>query len=336
MSHTPRPGPGIAPARPGPARSFLAGLGVVVILSFSGNLFGRQQPQQPAAPAEQKPAAGPATYAGSETCQPCHEDIFKAFQKNAHATVETDKRRGWETKACESCHGPGSKHAESAAPEDILNPAKQKPADADRSCLKCHLNDHTHVGRVHGSHARNQVSCAACHSIHKGPEKLAPRTQRPVNQQCVTCHVSVWAEFQRPHRHNLPEGSISCTDCHNPHGSFFPNSIRTAAANEPGCFKCHADKRGPFTFEHPPMRLEGCRACHEPHGSANPHLLTRSEVRFVCLECHANIGNPAASQAKVLGSVPPAFHDLRSPRYRNCTICHIKVHGSYVNRSLLR
>ena len=37
-----------------------------------------------------------------------------------------------------------------------------------------------------------------------------------------------------------------------------------------------------------------------------------------------------------LGVVPPSFHDLRSPRFQNCTVCHQKIHGSYVDRNLLR
>ena len=61
---------------------------------------------------------------------------------------------------------------------------------------------------------------------------------------------------------------MSCVDCHNPHGTTNPRLLKTFAANEPGCFRCHSDKRGPFTFEHAPMRFEGCQACHEPHGSA--------------------------------------------------------------------
>ena len=44
----------------------------------------------------------PAEYVGSATCQTCHEDIFNAFQKNPHQVVETDKKRGFETKACEA------------------------------------------------------------------------------------------------------------------------------------------------------------------------------------------------------------------------------------------
>ncbi len=270
----------------------------------------------------------PAGYAGSDTCQGCHEDLFKAFAKNPHWKVETDQRRSWQGRACESCHGPGAKHAESSSAQDIINPAKRPAAAADRGCLMCHLNQPTQLGRLRGGHARNQVACIACHPIHQGPEKMLPRASAAINRNCAGCHTSQWAEFQRPHRHKLPEGAMSCVDCHNPHGGLLPASVRTVAANQPGCFKCHADKRGPFTYEHPPVRLEGCRACHEPHGSANPRLLTRPEQRLVCLECHASLGAPAG--------VPPAFHDLRSARYRNCTICHTKIHGSYVDRALRR
>jgi DmsE family decaheme c-type cytochrome len=286
----------------------------------------------------QAPKDGDKQYAGSETCQTCHEDIAKAFDKNPHAAVNTNKKKGWEGKACESCHGPGAKHAESVAAADIVNPSKAAPGKVDQTCLGCHLNQRTtHVGRINGSHAKNQVSCVSCHSIHKGSAAMVARKTAAINQQCTACHTSVWAQFQRPHKHRLPEGAMSCIDCHNPHGSFLPKSVQTATANEPGCLKCHGDKRGPFAFEHAPVRLEGCSTCHEPHGSANPRMLTRAQVRFQCLECHANIATPAGISATgALGGTPPAIHDLRIPRFQNCTSCHMKIHGSHVNRALLR
>jgi DmsE family decaheme c-type cytochrome len=191
-------------------------------------------------------------------------------------------------------------------------------------------------------HSKNQVSCVACHAVHQGPEALVARKNPTINKQCGSCHTSALAEFQRPYRHKLLEGAMSCTDCHNPHGTFLWRSVRLANANEPGCLNCHGDKRGPFAFEHPPVKMEPCSTCHEPHGSANPRMLTRHEVRFQCLECHSNIGNISAAPAQpssqngVLGGIPPAFHDLRSPRFRNCTTCHMKIHGSHVNRDFLR
>jgi DmsE family decaheme c-type cytochrome len=279
----------------------------------------------------------PATYVGSEVCQACHEDIFNAIKSSPHGVIESDKKRGWDGKTCESCHGPGSRHAESGTAEEIRNPAKLGPGEVDKTCLKCHLNQPTHVGRIQSSHAKSQIACTSCHSIHShGPSGLIVRKPAAVNAQCASCHLSAWAQFQRPYKHRLPEGAMSCVDCHNPHGSFRPGMMQTFAANEPGCFRCHGDKRGPFTFEHAPVRFESCATCHEPHGSANPRLLARQEIRFVCLECHANLPMPNTTVKTALGVVPPAFHDLRSPRYQNCTVCHQKVHGSYVDRNLLR
>jgi len=324
------------------ARRHAARLTVIVamaLLAAPGYARAAQNapPAQVPAKAQTPKDDKPATYVGSDTCQGCHDEIFSAFEKSPHHTVSTAAKYKFEGKACESCHGPGSKHAESTSPADIKNPARLKPAEADRICLNCHLNQPTHVGRIDSSHAKNQVACISCHSVHAhGPEGLVARKAADINKQCATCHPAVWASFQQPFHHRLPEGAMSCVDCHNPHGSFLPAGVQTYQSNEPGCFKCHSDKMGPFTFEHPVMRTDGCTACHMPHGTNNPRLLTRADVRFVCLECHANLALPASAPGTPLGTTPPSLHDLRSPQYRNCTVCHQKVHGSYVDRGLLR
>jgi predicted CXXCH cytochrome family protein len=301
-------------------------------------------------------AQGPPTYVGSEMCEACHETIANQFKKDAHYAVEDNKKGKWAGKACEACHGPGSKHADSTAIEDIQNPIKLANAAADKICFKCHLNQSTFSGKLRASHFKDMVPCTTCHTVHgvppSPPNPVAPpvatlkvhtgppptlvdRRIASINEQCAGCHVNVWAQFQRPYHHRLPENAMSCIDCHNPHGTLRVRMTQVFAANEPGCLNCHGDKRGPFTFEHPPMRLEGCGACHEVHGSQNPRMLTRQEVMFVCLECHANIPN-TPNPGGVIGVVPPSFHDLRSPRFQNCTVCHQKIHGSYVDRNLLQ
>ena len=280
--------------------------------------------QQPASP-----------YAGSEACQACHEDIYNAFAKSPHHIVDSDTKRGFKGQACESCHGPAQKHTETVSAADIRNPAKLAAAATDKICLNCHLNEPTHAGRLQSSHAKNQIACTTCHKVHaNGPNGLVVRKPVAINEQCVGCHRNVWSQFQRPNHHKLPEGAMTCVDCHNPHGSLRPAMAQTFGANEPGCLKCHGDKRGPFTFEHGPVRFEGCATCHEPHGSANPRMLVRQEVRLVCLECHASL--PTVNTTGTIGVVPPSFHNLRLPQFQNCTVCHQKVHGSYVDRNLLK
>lgn len=316
---------------------------VAILVLASGSAVAQEdKPAQsgtPAAPAAaQAPADNtPAEYVGSETCQACHEDIFKAFRTNAHHVMEVEKSRKWDGKACEACHGPGSKHAESGEAQFIRNPAKLIPRESERVCLQCHANQPTNVGRIQSGHGRSGVACVSCHSIHKPPaEGITKGRVARVNALCASCHQATWAQFQKPYRHRLPESAMSCVDCHNPHGSLLPNSIQTFNANEPGCFRCHGDKRGPFTFDHAPVRLDGCSACHEPHGSANPRMLVRHEERFVCLECHANIGLPGITASGTMGGVPPAFHDLRTSRFRSCSSCHVKIHGSNINKAFLR
>ncbi len=297
---------------------------ILVLLTLTGVGLA-QSPQQRAGAAQDQ------NYVGSETCQVCHEELHKAFQKNPHQRLELDKKRGWATKACEACHGPGIKHVDSQSAKDIVNPSKAPAAQVNQICLKCHLNEPTHVGRIQGAHARSAIACTACHSMHKAPEALVRRKVVATNQLCRECHTAEWSEFQRPYKHRLPEGAMSCVDCHNPHGTLLAKSVQTTLANEQVCLKCHGDLRGPFVFEHAPVRLSGCATCHEPHGSANPRMLRRHEQRFLCLECHANIGT-----ARTLGGVPPGFHDVKSARFQNCTICHTQIHGSYVDRTLLQ
>ena len=274
-----------------------------------------------------------------------------------HHLADIDRNLGWEGRVCESCHGAGRKHAEAGDAAAIRNPAKLTAAAIDAICLTCHLGQPTLVGRLYNSHAKDAVACTTCHKIHydkpdelvrkppqmgqylggqqnNKPEELVVRKPAQINELCSDCHRNVWAQFQRPNHHRLPEGAMTCDDCHNPHGTIRPAMTRLFAANEPGCFNCHGDKRGPFTFEHPPMRFWGCEACHEVHGSANPRMLIRQEVRYVCLECHANL--PTFNRTGTIGVVPPSFHDLRSPIFQNCTVCHQKIHGSYVDRNLLK
>ena len=261
-----------------------------------------------------------------ESCAACHEDLVNSFTKNRHAGAK---------QACDSCHGNTAKHAETADPAEIRNPRKMTGKAGEATCLACHKNQATHVGRVSSGHGRSEVACTSCHNVHASTQPAQPKDR---NAQCMGCHTEARAQFSKPFAHKVQQGQVNCVDCHNPHGTFQPKALASTArhgGNEPGCLKCHTDKRGPFRYEHTPVRIEACSTCHEPHGSVNPRMLTRSDVSQQCLECHVALPVNTASR-QVLGGIPPAFHNIRDPFYRNCTVCHTKIHGSHVSKALLK
>ena len=296
-------------------------------------------------------------FVGSETCEACHEDQFKQFSNTKHAKLSN--LEGWKDKVqgCESCHGPGKEHVEGGGDKTKIISFKNKNSkEISETCLACHAGKESHNNFRRGDHWRNDVGCTDCHTAHGAQyadfkpgslfspgltsretpsETTFAMLKRSEPQLCISCHSETKAQFSKPFRHKVLEGTMKCSDCHNAHGSFEQKNAKLTVGVDAACVKCHTDKQGPFVFEHAPIKVEGCSACHTPHGSANPRMLVRQEVRLVCLDCHSNLPSPTPSTASI-GVTPPAFHDLRNPRYRNCTVCHSKVHGSYVDRDFLK
>jgi DmsE family decaheme c-type cytochrome len=145
-----------------------------------------------------------------------------------------------------------------------------------------------------------------------------------------------------PVKHRVNEGFMQCSDCHNPHGTFAPTwrmglrppMVDQALGNDEVCMKCHIDKRGPFAFEHVPVHVEGCETCHTPHGSTNARLLRRPMLFTMCLECHNGAGTFGREKTGIIAQT--GSHNMFDPRYRNCTACHVRIHGSNADPNFLR
>ena len=58
------------------------------------------------------------------------------------------------------------------------------------------------------------------------------------------------------------------------------------------CLQCHTEKRGPFLWEHAPVR-ENCLNCHNPHGSNHDKLLVAKQP-YLCQRCHLNTRHPGS------------------------------------------
>lgn len=265
-------------------------------------------------------------HVGSDTCKTCHEGIYKNFETTPH--WKTTLKGAGEAQGCEDCHGPGKAHAEGGGDKSkIFTFSGAEPAEISKHCLSCHEYGEEHANFDRSQHNANSVSCTSCHSAHHAREGQYLLVQKQPGL-CYSCHTETKQDFSKPFRHRVDQGLVQCTDCHNQHGGFLTKQLRSTAAQDQVCFKCHADKAGPFSFEHEPVKTEGCAACHSPHGSTNPRLLKRAQVNLLCLECHTltqDSGTPAI----------PSFHN-QSQKYSACTLCHTTIHGSNFDRFFMK
>jgi DmsE family decaheme c-type cytochrome len=269
----------------------------------------------------------PSQYAGPEACKDCHDVIYKDFETTAHRKTLDTRRKPAEL-GCESCHGPGAEHIQGGGDlEKIVRFKTLSATGINERCMTCHRSGREHANFERSPHATSDVSCISCHATHHPPkrEHLLNASEPTL---CYKCHLGTRPEFARPFRHRVNEGLLRCSDCHNPHGGFLTRQLRTTAAQDAVCFKCHLEKEGPFVFEHPVTKTEGCVACHSPHGSSNPRLLKRAQVNLVCLECHTlTVDSPAPGI--------PSFHN-QAQKYQACTLCHAAIHGSNFSHVFFR
>ncbi len=295
-----------------------------------------------AAPCTASQADSTSGYVGSNVCKTCHPDVWQNFYKNPHyRSIAAGDLPPAET-GCESCHGPGKAHVdERGGKASIIAFSELSSKETLDNCLRCHANTLSRANIRRSEHTMAEVACTGCHSIHKSPS-ARPLLRRQQAELCESCHAPVRAQFNMPVKHRVHEGLIMCTDCHNPHGANAPTwrmGVRPrlaaqAAGNEEPCVRCHQDKRGPFAFEHPAVRIDGCESCHSPHGSTNPRLLRRPVVFTLCLECHNGAGNFGRQGNGI--RTQSLSHNMADPRFQNCTTCHVRIHGSNASPKFLR
>jgi DmsE family decaheme c-type cytochrome len=281
---------------------------------------------------KEAPKPGPATYVGNEVCKACHAPAFEKFSQTMMGKIFLfNARNEAEKRACESCHGPGSNHVSAGGGRGVggmITFRKDSGESAkvqNAACLGCHQRGVQTYWEA-SPHASRGIACVNCHTLM---EKTSDRFQlakvgdktpffnkRAQTEVCGQCHLQRKAQLMRSSHMPLREGKMTCTDCHNPHGTPNPSQLKQTTVND-NCYTCHAERRGPFLYEHPPV-LESCVNCHEPHGSINDRLLKVTDPRL-CTQCH----------------VPTSGHPS-NPRGRNsvfffnrsCTNCHSQIHGT--------
>ncbi|HET7290913.1 MAG TPA: DmsE family decaheme c-type cytochrome [Vicinamibacteria bacterium] len=281
---------------------------LLVVLTAPGSARANQ-----ASDAAKSPPAWSA-----QDCKACHEGTVGRLEKTRHATVD---------QSCQACHANVAEHVTPILAGGEPGPAptrlgKAKAADVNATCLDCHEKQ-SHPTWVGSAHDRRGVSCTDCHSIHafkrdKGQLKTA---QEP--DTCYTCHTAIRAQSLRTSHHPVREGLMTCTSCHNPHDGSKPKMIKAEYTNEL-CLQCHTEKRGPFFWEHAPVR-ENCLNCHNPHGSNHDKMLV-SQQPWLCQRCHLNTRHPGTLYSNVNSAGEQLTASNRATEHA-CKNCHQNVHG---------
>jgi DmsE family decaheme c-type cytochrome len=294
---------------------------VMVVVTAPAQARGQAPPAAApasAAPAVQQPAGDTV---GDETCLTCHEKQKRGYSDGPHGLLGNPRSPAAKG-GCESCHGPGKAHVDGGGDKSkIRNPKGLSSQEVTDACTQCH-NRTGHLEWDGGKHAARNVSCLTCHSVHefKSPEKqLTKETQ---TETCVQCHRTQVNKLHRSAHMPVREGKMECSSCHNPHGSQNVKMLRTGNSITEACSSCHAEKRGPFLWEHAVGR-ESCVTCHDPHGSSNERMLV-SKVPMLCQRCHVHSRHPATIYDNTQLTVSKSNRVVG----RSCLNCHQMVHGS--------
>jgi DmsE family decaheme c-type cytochrome len=300
----------------------------LTLVSVSARAQEKQTTPPPAQDSTAAPSQASGGYIGAETCKACHDDIYTSFEKTPHWKTTYDTHRGAAYQGCEACHGPGEAHMNNPTDKTkIINFKGMDAAKISARCLNCHQYGEEHSNFARSAHSENNVSCIDCHSPHHATQaNYLLKKKQP--ELCYSCHLDTKPQFTKPFHHRVNEGLVKCTDCHNQHGGFLNKQLRSTAAQDMVCVKCHTEKAGPFVFEHQPVKIEGCVSCHTPHGSSNPRLLKRAQVNLLCLECHTLTIDSAAPGI-------PSFHN-QAQKYQACTMCHTQIHGSNFDKTFFK
>jgi DmsE family decaheme c-type cytochrome len=270
-----------------------------------------------AAPAQTQTTA---TYVGQDTCVGCHEAEGNTLHQTAHGKAQNPRTPAG-GQGCESCHGPGSPHVDDPSkPDSIKRFPTMKPRDVSDTCLACHSRG-SHTQWKGSMHDARNLTCTTCHSVHAPKSEKSQLKTASIIETCVACHATEVAKQQRLGHMPVREGKMTCTSCHNPHGTTNVRMLRTGNWINETCTGCHAEKRGPYLWDHAPVR-EACNTCHDPHGSNNDRMLV-AKLPMLCQRCHIGTRHPST----IYDGNALASHSNRLIG-RGCVNCHSQIHGS--------
>ena len=233
------------------------------------------QPQAATANPIQAPHTQSFSYAGSDSCAQCHEEIHNNWMTTFHANAFSSPifQRDW------------------------------TELSSQTSCLECHT---TGFNPTDGTYVEEGVTCESCHGAFDPRHPGQPMSVTPDAELCRQCHKTTTDEWKASPHH---AAEIQCQACHDPH-----SQTPLAESVTLLCTNCHKDMGDSFTHgTHANAGLE-CSNCHmyTPPREGNPIMgLVPTGHTFTvgseaCIGCHQDTVHTRDELVKLEGAVPEA------------------------------
>jgi hypothetical protein len=241
-------------------------------------------------------------------CLDCHTTGLKVrYDRSTHRWSTTFADAGV---ACESCHGPGARHAETQDPKDIVHP-KHLPSEQGLAvCAQCHGPRRPLFPLLDAAH-------------HFRPGQRYEDSYQPMVLLVGGDLSGDYFEDGRPSTSSFEyqaltqslcymKGGATCLSCHTaPHAAHAPNELpprkdaqARVSVGAATCQSCHASvfAEGKEHTHHTAPAAQDCVACHMPPvvsgvldkfadhaiGSPVPANTVKHSIPNACNACHTH------------------------------------------------
>jgi len=206
-------------------------------------------------------------------CATCHATGYRLTSYDQANPATQKVSMSEHNTGCESCHGPGSTHAQSLGKVKLFNPAKATKEESSLVCGYCHVRKENYQFKTAQNHPREDQPHPVVGETYKAgqddwrkwyPDKMLipgvlpgqpvsknyPNTDlnnafftddkaQKWNSHDARKHHEEYQEFVQSSHYQ--KGVLSCSDCHSPH------AVKGKAAIEPmkTCAGCHGNTYDP-------------------------------------------------------------------------------------------
>ncbi len=200
--------------------------------------------------------------------------------------------------ACTSCHGDGTAHLASHGKTPMMNPDALEPVRRDSLCLSCHLEGHVAVARAGRKFEQfapgDNLFDFALFFVYRGEAGSGGRA------------TSQWEALLKSECKKAAGDRLTCTTCHDPHGS--PAPQEKVAFYRQRCLACH--DHSSFAERHHPEQPD-CTSCHMARAPSSD--IAHEQVTDHFIRKHPNqkqVTPEPGSELEVVGGFIAADRDL--------------------------